>query len=187
VAPPALTAATLAVGERLTVPSRASSAHFQYVSWTANCRLFLVLRSHEGIGPAHPLVSQLLSGAVALIQVIEAHAMQNIRSIRELNRSIVNNLDAISPRVTKVEERPRNLINARRLERPPSGFLIVNNETEMTTVIRWLFASLLQGYELIAEIDEGHILAFAAKLEFEETPIKGQCFFDVSNFQSYMV
>jgi hypothetical protein len=113
--------------------------------------------------------------------------VQNIRSLRELNRSIVNNLDAISPRVTKVEERPRNLLNARRSERPLSGFLVGNNETEMTTVIRRLLASLLQGYELIAEIDEGHMLAFAAKLEFEETPIKGQRFFDVSNFQGYMV
>ena len=43
----------------------------------------------------------------------------------------------------------------------------------MTTVVRGLFASLLQGNEPVAKIDEGHLVVFAAQLEFEETAIKG--------------
>ena len=45
--------------------------------------------------------------------------------------------------------------------------------SRMTTVVRGLLASLLQCNELVAKIDKGRLVVFAAQLEFKETAIKG--------------
>jgi hypothetical protein len=50
----------------------------------------------------HTLFRQLLPGAFALGEVIKTHSVQNVRRLGELNRRIVNNLNAISPRVEEV-------------------------------------------------------------------------------------
>jgi hypothetical protein len=53
-----------------------------------------------------------------------------------------------------------------------SGLLVIHNKTEMATIVCRLFAPLLEGDELIAEIDEGHPVTFTTQLEFEQAPIK---------------
>jgi len=37
----------------------------------------------------------------------------------------------------------------------------------VTAVVGGLFASLLQGDELVAKVDEGHLVVFATQLEIE--------------------
>ena len=112
--------------------------------------------------------------------MLKTHTAQNIGRLRELNILIINNLDGIAPRIAEVKKRSFNLFDSGRLRSASSSFLIIDNETEMTAVVGGLLASLLQGYELVAKIDEGASFSFfAAELEFKETPIKGQCL-DVS-------
>ena len=70
-------------------------------------------------------------------------------------------------------------------QRFANRLLIVDNQSEMAAVIGGLSAALLQGDELVAQIDEGRSIALAAKLEFEQSPVKGQGLFDVSDFERY--
>ena len=57
----------------------------------------------------------------------------------------------------------------------------------MTAVITGLLAALLQGEELIAEIDEGRVLALAAQLELEQAPVEGQRLLDVAHLERDVV
>ena len=78
-----------------------------------------------------------------------------------------------NPRVAEVAQWPFPFVRRRLVKRSTNGLLIVHNQTKMTTVVGGLFASLLQGNEPVAKIDEGHLVVFAAQLKFEQTPIKG--------------
>ena len=51
----------------------------------------------------------------------------------------------------------------------------------MAAGIYTLIPPLLQGDELIAQIDERHRIILAAKLEFENPSVKGQCLLDVAD------
>ena len=57
----------------------------------------------------------------------------------------------------------------------------------MAAVIGRLLAALLQGDELIAEIDEGHVVALAAQFELEQPAPEGQRLLDVADLQRDMV
>jgi hypothetical protein len=52
-------------------------------------------------------------------------------------------LEAIAPRVAKVEERPRQDFHACFGQRLADGVLVVNHESEMATLIRGLLAAFL--------------------------------------------
>ena len=56
----------------------------------------------------------------------------------------------------------------------------------MAAVVRRLFAALLKGDELVAQLDEGHGLASAAQLEIEEASVERQRLVDVAHFQRHM-
>ena len=90
-----------------------------------------------------------------------------------MNILIINDLNAVAPGIAEVEERSIELCDAGLVQRASSSFLIVNNETEMTTIVGRLFTALLKGDELITKIDECHPVIFAAQLEFKELTIKG--------------
>ena len=57
----------------------------------------------------------------------------------------------------------------------------------MAAVIGRLLAALLQGDELVAEIDEGHVIALAAQFELEQPAPEGQRLLDVADLERYMV
>jgi hypothetical protein len=59
--------------------------------------------------------------------------------------------------------------------------LVIDDETEMAASICILIPRLLQGDELIAQIDECHCVTLAAKLELEEPSVKGQCLLDIAD------
>jgi hypothetical protein len=88
----------------------------------------------------------------------------------------------VAPWIAKVKEGSFDLRDAGGFQSATSGLLIVYDETEMTTVVGGLFTSLLQSNELIAKIDERHLVVLAAQLEFEQVPVKGQGFVDISHF-----
>jgi hypothetical protein len=82
--------------------------------WCAACgpargawRFFLATIGGSGpeclrLAHAHTLFRQLLPSAFALGEVIKTHSVQNVRRLGELNRRVINNLNAISPRVEEV-------------------------------------------------------------------------------------
>src|SRR5258707_378532 len=78
---------------------------------------------------------------------------------------VAHDLDAVAPRIEKIQEPAGQRLDARGRERLAHRLLVVDHEAEMTPVIAGLPAALLQGEELIAKIDEGGVLALASQLE----------------------
>ena len=70
----------------------------------------------------------------------------------------------------------------------PSGrVLVVHNKTEVAPTVRRLAASLLKREELVTKVDEGHVLAFTTKLEFEDLFVERQSFLNVAHFKGNVV
>jgi hypothetical protein len=54
-------------------------------------------------------------------------------------------------------------------------------------LVSGLRTALLQRKELVAQIDEGHSVALAAKFEVEQPTIEGQRRFDITHLESGMI
>ena len=57
----------------------------------------------------------------------------------------------------------------------------------MAPVVAGLLAAFLKGKKLIAQIDEGGVLALAAQREFEQAPVEGQSLLDVAHLERDVV
>jgi hypothetical protein len=57
----------------------------------------------------------------------------------------------------------------------------------MTSLVGRLSSTFLQCDELVAQVDEGRVGAFATKLEVEQLTVEGQSLFDITNFQGYVI
>src|SRR6516162_3950748 len=57
----------------------------------------------------------------------------------------------------------------------------------MAAIVGRLLTALLQGDELVAQVDEGHGVALTAQFEVEEAAIERQRLFDIPHFQRHMV
>jgi hypothetical protein len=114
------------------------------------------------------------------------HAAQHVRRLGELDVVVANDLDAITPRIAEVEERSRQHLDARFRQRAADGVLVVDDEPEMATVVRRLFASFLKGKELVAQVDERHIL-LPAKLELEYPPVERERFLDIAHLERNVI
>jgi hypothetical protein len=108
----------------------------------------------------------------------ETHATQNVGRLGELNIVIADDLDAVAPRIAEVEEAAIYWGDASSQKSAPGRLFIIDNKTEMAAIIRGLRATLLKGDELVTQIDEGHTITLATKLELEETAVKGQRLLD---------
>src|SRR5215831_8292682 len=102
----------------------------------------------------------------------EAHSTQHVWCLGELDVLVTDDLDAIAPRVEEVEERAGQKLHSCGDQRLASRLLVVDHKPEVAAIVRGLHASLLEGEELIAQIDKGHGFALAAELEIEETPVE---------------
>src|SRR5262249_47531704 len=104
----------------------------------------------------HALGGQLLLGAGVLGQPRQPHAAQHVGGLGDRDVAVADDLDPVAPGVAEIEERSGQQLDARRLQRPPRRLLVVDHEAEMPAIVGRLLASLLEGDELIAEIDERH-------------------------------
>ena len=104
--------------------------------------LQLLLAAAKRISPAHAFVRQLPLGALILGQMVEPHAAQHVGCFGELNVLIINDLNAVAPWIVEVEERSFKLCEACLSKSTTSGLLIVDNRTEMTTLVGRLLAPL---------------------------------------------
>src|SRR5689334_11869401 len=95
------------------------------------------------------------------------HAPQHVRRLGELYVVIRNDLEPIAPRISEVEERSGQDINARCGERSANGVLVIDHKPEMAPVVWRLFAPFLKREELVTQINERHVFVFPAKLELE--------------------
>jgi hypothetical protein len=117
----------------------------------------------------------------------QPHAAQHVRRLGELDVVVANDLDAITPRIAEVEERSRQHLDARFRERTADGILVVDDEPEMATAVRRLFASFLKGKELVAQVDERHILVLPAKLELEYPRVERERFLDIAHLERNVI
>ena len=67
------------------------------------------------------------------------------------------------------------------------GLLVIDNEADMPAVIGGLFASRLQGDELVAKINESHRLALSAQLKVKDAALECQRFLDIADFHRHVV
>ena len=84
----------------------------------------------------------------------QAHAVQNVRGLGELDVVIADDLDAIAPWIQEIKKASGQRLNSRCGEGLAYRLLVIDDQPEMTAIVRSLSAALLQGKELIAEIDE---------------------------------
>jgi hypothetical protein len=98
----------------------------------------------ETLSRCHSLFGKLLYRFRVFGKVRQPHAAQHVRRFGELDAVVANDLDAIAPRVSEVEERSRQHLNACLGECPANRVLVVHNKTEVAPTVRRLAASLLK-------------------------------------------
>ena len=69
----------------------------------------------------------------------------------------------------------------------PHRLLVIDHKPEVTLIVAWLVPALRQGNELVAQVNEGHGVTFAAQREFEKLTIERQRFLDITNLQRYVI
>src|SRR5438034_3572409 len=117
----------------------------------------------------------------------EPHAAQHVWRLGELNILVADDLDAVAPRVEKVEKRSRESLDSRVAQCFAGRFLVVDHQSKVTPLVDRLRATLLERKELVSEVDESHGFAFASKFEIEQAGVKIQSRFDVTDFESDMI
>ena len=65
--------------------------------------------------------------------------------------------------------------------------LVLDDQAEMAIIVGGLPTTLRERQELIAKIDEGHVLAFATQLEFQKLAVECQCLVDITDFQGNVI
>src|SRR5439155_20229282 len=105
----------------------------------------------------------------------------------ELDVVVADDLDAVAPRVAEIEELAGQGLDTGLGHRPAHRLLVVDHQAKVPAIVGRLLAALLQGQELVAEIDESHAVALAAKLEIENTAIERQRFLDIADLQGDVV
>jgi hypothetical protein len=140
-----------------------------------------VLFGRESLAP------QLLQGAFALLQRVKAHRVEDLGRFRKLDVRVLDDLDAVAPRVAEVEAAAREDLGTGLLERPSGRVLVVHDEPEVAVLVGFLAAAFGQGDELVAHVDERHAGNAAAELEVENTPVEGEGVVDVAHLEGDVV
>jgi hypothetical protein len=131
------------------------------------------------------LLAQLCERGRTLVEVLEPHAPQHRRGLRELDLAVLDDLKAVPPRVAKVEEAARENLRTRLLESSSNGLLVVDDETEVTGLVGRLRSAFRESDELIAHIDERHPSEPLAdlRLEVEDPGVEGERLADVADLE----
>ena len=136
---------------------------------------------------SHALLGQFLFRILVFREVRKAHATQDVGGFRELDVLIADYLDAIAPRIAKIQEGAIQRSDTSRFQRVAGCLLVIDNQAEMSTIVHGLLTALLKGYELVTQIDNGHRTPLPAQFEREEAAIERQRLLDVSYFERDVV
>ena len=110
-----------------------------------------------------------------------------MRRFGELDVVIADDLDAIAPRIAEVEEPAGNDVHTRIRERRANGFLVVDDEAEVSAVVGALCPPFLEREELVAEVDEGSGVAPAAQGEVEQATVERQRLVNVTDLEGNVI
>src|ERR1044072_5892677 len=119
--------------------------------------------------------------------MFQTHAAQHVWRLGELDVVVPNDLDAVAPRVEKVEKPARQRIDAGLSQRLADCVLVVDHEAKVAAVVSGLGTTFLQREKLVAQIDEGRGVALAPKLELEQSTVESQSLFDIADLESDMI
>jgi hypothetical protein len=98
----------------------------------------------------HTFLGQFLFRILVFGKVRETHPAQHVRRLGELDVLIADDLNPITPGVAKVEETSGEQRDTSRLERLVSRLLVIDDQTEMATIVRGLLTAFLKRNKLIA-------------------------------------
>src|SRR5215472_3490072 len=130
----------------------------------------------------HALVGEL-APRVFVFAEIEAHCMQYMRRLGELNIGVLDDLDAIAPRVEKIEERSGQEPSARRLDPRAHAGAVIDDEAEMPALVFVAGFGFHQIDELVAELDESIAGPFPPEREIEDLAVKFESLVDIAHFE----
>src|ERR1044072_4337765 len=119
--------------------------------------------------------------------MFQAHAAQHVSRLGELDVVVPDDLDAVAPRIEKVEKPARQRIDGGVSHRLADSALVVDHEAKVAAVVSGLGTTFLQREELVAQIDEGRGVALAPKLELEQSTVESQSLFDIADLESDMI
>ena len=133
------------------------------------------------------LLAKLAQSRFLLLEPVEAHAVQDRRRLRELDVSVLDDLDAVAPRVSEVEPPPRQDLGAGLLQRSAHRLLRVDDQPEVAVGVRRLGTPLGERDELIPDVDEGHPAAAAAQLQVEDAAVEGKRLVDGAHLEGHVI
>src|SRR6516225_1988648 len=134
----------------------------------------------------HALLGQLAPSVLVLVE-IEAHRAQDMRRLGELDIGILDHLDAVSPRIEKVEKGSRHQLAAGRFDPVAHTRPVVDDEPEMAAPVLVRFADLHHVDELVAELDKGVARPFCPELEVEDLAVEIERLIDVADLDRDVV
>jgi hypothetical protein len=134
----------------------------------------------------HAFFLKLFYGVGCFLQGADAHALENVIRLGELDVVVGHDLDAISPWIANIQP-VIDAFDTEFIQCPLHRLAVVDDETEMALGIGHLGPTKRELDELVAEIDERVVVAFAAELEVEDRAVKFQRFVQVVDFKDDVI
>ena len=134
-----------------------------------------------------PLSVSSLIAVSFFAQLRQPHAAQHVRRLGELDVVVRDDLNAVAPRIEKIEKRTWQRFDAGVGQRFADGVLVIDHKSKMAALVGGLRTALLQREELVTQIDERRSVALAAKLEVEQATVERQSLFDIADVESDMI
>jgi len=139
-------------------------------------------------GLSQALVAELPLRRLTLLKAIQAHAPEDAGRFRELDLSVIDDLDVVAPRIVEVKRSGSLDLDAAPLHRAADRLLVIDDQAKVPRTIGQLGAPGRQRDELIAQVDESHPPAdSAAQFELEEPPVPVKRLIKIPDLQRYMV
>src|SRR6266478_6480748 len=92
----------------------------------------------------HALAAEFLHRFLALGEVRQPHAAQDVRRLSELDVVVADDLYAVAPRIEEIEKLTGERFHARLRQGAAHGLFVIDNESKMTAVVGGLGAALLE-------------------------------------------
>src|SRR5918998_332434 len=133
-------------------------------------------------------LGDLGAGGVRLLQSLDTQLALHGRDALELDVAVVDDLDAVAPRVQEVESpAASDLSQPLRLDRRADRLLVVDDQAEVAAVVGRLGPPLRDRQELVAHVDERRPAPAAAQLEAEKAPVQLERRLDVADLERHVV
>ena len=110
------------------------------------------------------LIAELALRRLILLKAIQAHATEYAGGFRELDLSVVDDLDVVAPRIVEVKRSGSLNLDAGLLQRSADRLLVIDDQSKVPCTIGQLRAPGRQRDELIADVDERHRRADPVRL-----------------------